>query len=657
MADINFPTYMTNISQLTNGNDFSIEPMNTSTGIYVEELASIKTYHTEWKLIANIDLKIYYEEYNYLHNIIDLATNTCNSVMFYFDKSFRDTQIDVFAPLCNVTIAQMKDMMEDLDYFHIKWFTNDQNLLTNRHKREGPVIPFIGDFMKVVYGTLNEEDARIYMENFEELKKKNMQQDTILKNQTSLINSVLNQIRNNTAFNNDVLKNIIIRLNDMSKQVAVYYRMHNIKYYLSEIMDQIFILINHFSIKQKLFLNALTTGQGNSNNPFIFPPKLFYNELNKIRDAIRSKRLLLPIELTESNLASFYQLSTVESCILNHNLFISFKLPLIDDNTYYLYKFTSMPYKMDRDIFAYIEPRYEFLALDTHKEKYFPVKRNNIENCIASKKNSFLCKQNFPIVSAANSGLCEIRLLRLESINNECNIKFLNLTSEIWLKLNQPNAYIFVYPNENYVDVICADSKHTVLLDNSGIFKIRPSCEIRTNKIQIRGFQTLTESSLSNIFSNIKLKFNIENITKNTFHFENDKFYWPKIEIDQFAIIENQKELDKLSFDMKKIQNLAENLKEDKIKYRNFTFIDFISNIGFSMPNFNSLFKFIGICIIVYVLFKLSLYTYKKCFSGRSNIEIIHNVSRPTTTFVPRNIAQRYLANTGNNGEGVLIDI
>lgn len=94
---------------------------------------------------------------------------------------------------------------------------------------------------------------------------------------------------------------------------------------------------------QKTYLNAISINQNNINNPNLIPPKLFYNELNKIQSHIAAMELDLPARVDFKNLALFYQLSRAESIIINDQLIIRFILPIVNTKKYNLYKSTSLP--------------------------------------------------------------------------------------------------------------------------------------------------------------------------------------------------------------------------------------------------------------------------------------------------------------------------
>lgn len=159
----------------------------------------------------------------------------------------------------------------------------------------------------------------------------------------------------------------------------------------------------------------------------------------------------MPIPLTTDNLAIFYQISKAESRIIDNKLIVCFTLPLISTQTYTLFKSSSLPYKITGYIYSYIIPHYEYVALDSVKDKYIPITNSELENCFQISNTYLVCKETFPIMFAIGTKICEINLLRLEKVVDECNIRVSNLTSELWIKLSEPNSFVFTFPKKQFV--------------------------------------------------------------------------------------------------------------------------------------------------------------------------------------------------------------
>lgn len=114
-----------------------------------------------------------------------------------------------------------------------------------------------------------------------------------------------------------------------------------------------------------------------------------------------------------------------------------------------------MPFRINKNLFSYIVPHHEYIALDTFFEKYVAITNDEISNCFHVNSSNIICKQTFPILSAYHTQTCEINLLRSLNISSECDIRVANLTAELWIKLRKPNTYIYSFPSSQMLQVDC----------------------------------------------------------------------------------------------------------------------------------------------------------------------------------------------------------
>lgn len=88
-------------------------------------------------------------------------------------------------------------------------------------------------------------------------------------------------------------------------------------------------------------------------NPISIPLDSLKNTLKHIQNSI-DRDLLLPLEPSTANLATYYKISFSEASIYKTNLYISLSIPLVIANTFKLYKATSFPHKVSNSDLLYI---------------------------------------------------------------------------------------------------------------------------------------------------------------------------------------------------------------------------------------------------------------------------------------------------------------
>lgn len=487
--NFSFIFYQSLLCNAQNKSFYNIHPLDLKTGLYIEELGVVKTFYTDWRLVTYVNLSVYEEEFQYLKDAVQKAHDVCN----WWYRNITDE--------CQVALNQTDKVLAEINEYDTKWFIKKTNNTLNRKKRG--LINIIGSLQKSLFGTLAEEDAQLYLKEFRNLRRHDRKQNDIIKRQTTLINSAINTMNITLRRANNIIGTFAKPEKDLSNLST---RTHT-----NAIFNYILLLIVQFQSKQKLLIDAIGLSQGSANHPGLIPPAVFYNELQKIRTKITAQNLDLPLTLNENAISMFYHISTAEARIMEDQLIISFTLPLVNTKEYNLYKATSLPYKVRDNLYSYIVPQHEYVAMDVLKENYLPISNSELDDCIQISEKSIICKLTFPEMYTRSSKSCEIIILRNEKITDECNIRITNLTSEMWIHLKQPNTYVYVFPKKSNVYVQCNNS--TVLpsneLEGTGIIQIEPGCKIKTDYMIITAFETITTVIYRELSPSFKTNFNI----------------------------------------------------------------------------------------------------------------------------------------------------
>lgn len=524
--------------------EIQINSMNSS-GLYVEELASLRTYYTDWKLVTYINLTIYDGEYDKLKEMINTTENICerlNEKMLLY-SSWRSG--------CHQSLEQINNLMNEIEEYHSKWFISPNISRTKR----GLINP-IGDVAKYLFGVLSNEDAEYYLAEFQQLHHQNNLQNSLIKEQTTLVESVVNLIKQNEAKYNEKLYYIEQTVKSFIENSVL--DLTTLRTYANEMFNHVTMALIHFMNSQKIYLNAISLRQNNMNNPNIIPPKLFYNELKKIHAQITAKELDLPLPITYSNLALFYQISTVESVLIKNQLIISFTLPLVNTKKYILYKSTSLPTRIKNNLFNFITPHHEFVALDHVKDKYIPITNEELKQCSQITDIDLICKETFPIMSAIGTKICEINLLRMDKVSDECNNRITNISTELWIKLRQPNSYIFVFPSKQFVYIACPLKNYDQFLEGTGIIRMEPGCSIKTYNLILHAFQTITTVNYRSFTPVVLMDTNITQIVEQISLIKD--FEIPNIVYPNIVNYGEQETLDSISFSINKIKQMEKQI-------------------------------------------------------------------------------------------------
>lgn len=156
------------------------------------------------------------------------------------------------------------------------------------------------------------------------------------------------------------------------------------------------------------------------------------------------------------NLNVFYHISVPESVVMNNQLILSFKIPLVVLGRYNLFKFTPMPYQIRGDIFGYRITEEEHIIFEENRDMYLTITTKSLENCMHLDDGLLICKETSPIFNAdRDTQKCEVNLIKSGKISSKCEIKLVNMTHELWIKVREENTYIFVVPHEIQIYMGC----------------------------------------------------------------------------------------------------------------------------------------------------------------------------------------------------------
>jgi hypothetical protein len=165
------------------GQGYVLESYSESTGIYYENKGLLNLYNTEWQVIAYTNLKGIDSQSKELEQYIKHITRLCQDVIV---QNWTDCQH--FPEISRTRLLQIK-RTEDL----IIGVTEHRP--KNARKRRG-VFNFIGEISKVLFGTLDNDDATYYNEQIKHFEENSDDLTKLLKQQLVVVRSTLGTINN-----------------------------------------------------------------------------------------------------------------------------------------------------------------------------------------------------------------------------------------------------------------------------------------------------------------------------------------------------------------------------------------------------------------------------------------------------------------------------
>lgn len=569
-------------------------------------------------MVTKLDLSFYREEFTNIVDLHHLLKIKCNDISYFMETDFK-----VNHSFCSGPLNQIEAMLDECRANNAEWFVK-------RQKRSLPLVLGGALIGALGFNLISNNHLREFMGQLTAMSNENRLRDLKAEIHTTLLNQAFNQISNITSH----IEAISAGVAEFKTEFANYIEheraildLHSLQIHFNLILNHLSLVVTHYRDHLRDFLNTIAITHKNPSNPNVIPPKVFFQELLNIKNAVSSLDLDLPLPLVRESLAQFYQIVSPSSGIIDNTLIIKFSIPLVSTKKYILYKGTSMPYRIKDNLFSYIVPHHEYVALDTFYEKYAAISEQEISNCFHVNITNLVCKQTFPILAAYKTKTCEINLLRSMNISDECNVRVANLTSELWIKLRRPNTYIFTFPQKVLLQVDCPIHKEKTHLRGSGIISYSPGCTIKTDDVEIQAFQTLESEVINQFIPTVKLDLDVPNdVIKMTQAYD---MHIPTINIPHIVNFGEKDKLNEISSAFLQLKLLEQSLREQTTP----------SHLKRNVSN-----QFLVLCIIIFatlcIVAKLVYRHYLKIRRRRQNSNAIIYISKPSTDNAPTPIVR-----------------
>lgn len=485
-------------------------------GLYFEDVSDALFYSHEWKLFTTLNLTYYDEEYKSFAESMSKIFATCDLIKF---------RLPLRSAECDKSLSHLKLIVNNIDHFKVSTTSGHHKIVKRGYHIAGAAITITASFaigFAVSYFSNNQDEA--HYNKLSAIISNNEERDTILNEQTTYINSISDVVANGTNNLNDYLNLLANKSqifynkigefsNEFSKQILRL----EIKALIHDIVSIATVVIINFQRQQQTLNHFLSISSNSRNNPFIFPPTIFFRELTIIRKLAEKENFHFPFELNTDNLPLFYQISTVKATLMGTQLMLTYSVPLIKLSKFVLYKITTVPIQINNTVAAYIIPKNDFIAIDSKSKKYLLLGKTDIEE---SNKlgNLYIFKLSMPIADFMTVRSCEINIFKSEPITNECDVRLVATDHENWIALAKPNTWIFSPFGNQRLRLDCFNnykSSEYFYIDEISIVNISSGCQIFSDKFTLTAFQTYSSSFVQPVQKNIKFSLQL-NETINT---------------------------------------------------------------------------------------------------------------------------------------------
>lgn len=412
--------------------------------------------------------------------------------------------------ILNASLDEIKEfsIRNHMSWFHMKspsskHAVDNRNFQILHQQRRRKRRDLSSVFGKLLFGSSSSNDENTAVQ-LNMLKLQTVENLLLIDKHKSVIDALLNVVNNSRQFQNDLhtklqmsFDNLTDWLDHTANKTTTAIQSQEMYAKFIELSFVVMFSILEFRANQRKLSDAMAM---KSTVFQLISPKVFEAKLREVNERVCSDELgcaRLPMPLTLQNLPKFYEITTVEREIVNDTFVCRFSVPLVDASAFDLYKVISVPYRNGTDTkYSYVVPRDEYIALDASNATYLTWTASDLKRCHRLNGTSLIGYLNSPINVAANSMGCEINLFLRRNFSRNCEIHREKTVDEFWVKLEQPNTYLYALPNVMPVVIQCPQSNTSLYLQDTGIITLKSGCRIKTSRIELITFHSI-ETNIS----------------------------------------------------------------------------------------------------------------------------------------------------------------
>lgn len=456
--------------------DFKVEKYTQSPGLYFEHLGEAQLYNEEWKLVTYINLNEVDKKFEVVKKYVKLTAQFCGT----HAEARWVNKTNCRAPINNI-VAKMQSL-EDIKSLIAQSARRDEQQL--RWKRG--TFNFIGTISKILFGTMDEDDASYYADKISEIEKLNVdtlkltrEQVTVIKSTLRAINGTLQDVILNESNLQKGLETMEGHINAQTGKIKEMFTVNSLAIEMNRHALLLTSLIRDVRQDYEMILDAIISAQKGILQPQIISPAKI---IKLVKDGITDmpSDLSLPIPLSVAYGSVLLKLIDYDVFLHDNVLGYVIRLPLTDNVKFNVYNVHPLPIATKDSVttYTFILPDKEYLLIDTVKQYYVKIDKSELDKCKVLTSQWRVCKQNYPIMSSHLHEECEVKMLQhVKEVPLDCSQRIAKLTRTLWTQINN-NEWLFVSPNPETLTVSCQGQQPSdVILNGTGKIKFFKTCK------------------------------------------------------------------------------------------------------------------------------------------------------------------------------------
>jgi hypothetical protein len=450
---------------------YSIEKYDESPGLYYESKGIAVLYNMVWKTIVYVDL-----------NKVDSESLTLRQYVHHVEMLCQTSVIRNWTGCAHFS-EDSRDKLNQLSKTEmlLREITG-QRVGGNRRKRG--VSNLIGELSKILFGTMDDDDAKYYNEQIKLFEQNSGDMTALMKQQLLVVKSSLGAINNtltDVAYNEKLLKDGIHKvtdyLNTLKSESDAKMNLVSAKIEVEGHILRVNSAISTLQRKLDLLINSVVNAHKGILQPQVISPVTLMESLQRHVPAF-PKDTTLPFPLSKDSAHQLTRICEMQVYIKNGILGYVILLPLVNQGNFNIYKLIPIPVPLDRSTFLYIDTGKSFLWIDQARQYYFLSDKEELEECKMMNIMLYVCKQNQPLLSSHLHENCLVKMLQLRgNVPTICEKRVVELSNSVWTQLEN-NEWIYFVPASESITILCAEKPPIdIIVTGIGKLGIKENCK------------------------------------------------------------------------------------------------------------------------------------------------------------------------------------
>jgi Baculovirus F protein len=564
--------------------DFEVTRYKFSPGIHFEQLGQVKFFNTEFQLITYVKLDNLWDKFDTIQNLHKQTSRICQN------KVVMD--VDALKKLCTNFETVMSEVVPTVQGQVIEL----KELLGHDNRKKRAWFDIIGKGAKILFGTMDQEDAKYFSDkvhNFEEYEQDSID---IVKKQSKIVQSTIlnfNATIGNLHENENKIQKNIQMLESFSRAFYKNLNQTNMRMYLDEHLVLFQLIFTQFQNQVSTAVQSILLSQKGILHSSIMSPAEILRQLSSVVQHIPNG-LTFPLPLSVENQYNLVKLLKINVLTSKGSLIFVMNMPLVEIHEYELFRVSPFPAIVSQNKFMFIQPATAFLAVDKNRIQYIALTENEESKCEPILKNSFLCKQESPVLMTHIHSNCEIKIFLRDDKNlDRCDKRIIHFNSGHFIQLKTSNSWLFAFPNPEVLTINCkGKNPQDVVLSGIGKITVKSGCKGYSYSSILSPTQKLSNNLTVEFIPNFNLN---QDCCDDIFKGQDDKIM-PALDNHYQKITVNVQDLNVASHKLDNIIKAAEDL-EHKTKTQ--TFMRNSSVLAYTLVFF----------VVAFISYKV----YKKC--------------------------------------------